>query len=528
MINIDVILNIIFPIVYFIALILDIKRDLHIMQLNSYRPERYMRWAKQKYFTGIKSLIVILVLPLLASLLFPKNIILVLIIIFWSFYSIKLLKQKSKKPLVFTARAKRIYTLAIVLLCVQFYISWNFAVSEKTLVWVFSIAQIFSGLFVVVSVFLLTPIEKLINKSYYNDAKRLLKSHSKLKIIGITGSYGKTSVKHFLHAILSEKYNVLMTPGSYNTTMGVIRTVREYLKPVHEVFIAEMGAKQKGDIKEICDLVEPEVGILTAVAPQHLETFKTIENVKKTKFELIDSLPENGLAVLNADYETIKSNVLSNGIQKNYYSVKFDSVDFHAKNIYYTSKGMKFHIFHKNQLILELETKLLGEHNVSNIVASCVVALHLGVDKESIKFAVKKLKPVQHRLEIKPNLGGITVIDDAFNANPDGARMAVEVLKQVSGNQKIIITPGMIELGSKEEELNFEFGKQIAQNCDYAILVGKKQTKPIFEGLKEAGFATEKVYVAQSIYDANNHMRSIATTGDVVLYENDLPDTFNE
>ena len=137
---------------------------------------------------------------------------------------------------------------------------------------------------------------------YINDAKQMLAQMPDLKIIGITGSYGKTSTKHYLNRILSEQFDVLMTPGSFNTPMGVVRTVREMMKPYYYVFIVEMGAKQLGDIKEICDIVHPEIGIVTAVGEQHLESFKSIENVQRTKFELVEALPENGFAVLNDDF----------------------------------------------------------------------------------------------------------------------------------------------------------------------------------------------------------------------------------
>jgi UDP-N-acetylmuramoyl-tripeptide--D-alanyl-D-alanine ligase len=275
-----------------------------------------------------------------------------------------------------------------------------------------------------------------------------------------------------------------MTPGSYNTTMGVIKTIRMFLKPIHQVFIVEMGAKQHGDITEICDLVQPSIGILTAVAEQHLDTFKTLENVKQTKFELIRALPKKGSAFLNAEYEIIKNEPVSDNTCKTYYSANSAQSDYYANDFSYTQKGMRFSFYKKGEKLIDLETKLLGNHNVSNIVASCAVAYQMGVPTESIRFAVKNLEPVEHRLEIKQNTAGITIIDDAFNSNPSGATMALEVLKQMQGNQKIIVTPGMIELGDKEFFYNKKFGEQISEVCDLVVLVGPKQTIPIAEGLK--------------------------------------------
>ena len=203
--------------------------------------------------------------------------------------------------MVFTARAKRLYGTSIVLIIIIALIAYFTTDIGYTIICLTGATVLSFGILLVSNI-LLIPCEKSVNRWYYNDAKRILNSMPDLTIIGITGSYGKTSTKHFLHTILSEKYNVLMTPGSYNTTLGVIRTIREQLKSYHNIFIVEMGAKQTGDIKEICDLVNPSIGIITAIGEQHLETFKTITNIQKTKFELIDALPRNGLAVLVEQY----------------------------------------------------------------------------------------------------------------------------------------------------------------------------------------------------------------------------------
>ena len=137
------------------------------------------------------------------------------------------------------------------------------------------------------------------NRWYINDAKKIIKNCPDLLVIGITGSFGKTSVKYFLDELLSVKYNVLKTPGNFNTTLGVVKTIRSSLRATHDIFLCEMGAKNIGDIKEICDIVHPKMGIITSVGEMHLESFKSIENVRKTKFELADSLPENGKIFLN-------------------------------------------------------------------------------------------------------------------------------------------------------------------------------------------------------------------------------------
>lgn len=501
-----------------------LKKELHMMQLNSYRNSRFRRWTQKNFKQKFTiSLFLMLGGGITAWLGSPA-------FIAWiagaTLGAYRLLTEKHKKKLAFTRRAKTLFftslgVFAIVSTTVAILLPLKFIL----LAWV--VIDFLAFVWLIVANFLLIPVERRISQWYKDDAKRILKSMPHLKIIGITGSYGKTSVKHFLTRILSEKYNVVMTPGSYNTPMGVTITVRNHLKPIHEVFVCEMGAKQIGDIKELCDLANPEMGILTAVADQHLDTFGSIENVQKGKFELIDALPSHGVGYMNFDYEYVRNHAPITHVENYSYSLNQDSA-YQAKDVTYTSKGMKLSVYYQGEKVMDLETKLMGEANISNILVCCAVALKLDVPIKSIQFAVKNLQPVKHRMELKRNPGGITILDDAFNSNPIGAKMALEVLKKIDGGQKVIITPGMIELAEKEYELNRILGEQIADHADYAILVGPKQTLPIQEGLKNKNYPENRMYVARNLTDANQHLMQIAKAGDVVLYENDLPDTFNE
>ena len=334
-----------------------------------------------------------------------------------------------------------------------------------------------------------------------------------MKVVGITGSYGKTSTKHYLNRILSEKYSVLMTPGSYNTPMGVVRTVREMMQPYNDLFIVEMGAKNIGDIKEICDIVHPQMGIVTAVGAQHLESFKTIENVQRTKFELVDALPADGFAEV------------SNVEWKRYSVCENSTGDYKAVNIQYSAQGTSFTIVGEGRSI-DLTTKLVGECNISNLMAAVIMALKLDVPEQKIKYAVSKIEQVEHRLNVKRTASGITIIDDAFNSNPDGSRMALDVLAGMKGGKRIVITPGMIELGDKQKHFNKLFGEHIAETCDVAIVVGQYNREAILEGIKAKGMPADAVKVADTFAQAQQMMLGFAKAGDTVLYENDLPDTF--
>jgi UDP-N-acetylmuramoyl-tripeptide--D-alanyl-D-alanine ligase len=372
--------------------------------------------------------------------------------------------------------------------------------------------------------FINTPIEKAINRHYYNDAKRIIESNKGLIVIGVTGSFGKTSTKNYLASVLAEKYNILVTPGNFNTLLGVIRTIREQLRPYHQVFIVEMGAKQKNDIKEICDLVHPTIGIVTAVGEMHLETFKTVENIQDTKFELINSLPTNGLGVINNDSEYIKNyKGITSKCSLIRYAVEHEG-EYKAKNVQYNANGVSFTLDNDETY----SSRLLGSGNLLNILASIVIANHLGVPVNKQRNAIARLQPVEHRLSMKV-ANGITVLDDAYNSNPQGARMALEVLKNFTvgkNNKRIVITPGFVEMGSRQATANKELGLTISKSCDYAIIVNTTNREAIKSGIEEGGLPAEKYFLADSLNHAHAHLAQILLAGDVVLYENDLPDNF--
>lgn len=516
-----------------ICLCLELKRDLMMYQQNSYRPERYRRWLSESGdTTSMPRLCALVVFFISISSLSHPVVSAALIGLFGLIVSRNLWTKKYKKPLAWTARARRIYaTAAILTIGIAIASAFLFAKEDAAII-PFSIAVAFIGcycashLLIMISGYILVPVEKAINHRYYVDAANRLAAMPDLKIVGITGSYGKTSTKHYLYKILSQQFDTLMTPGSYNTTLGVIRTVREMLKPYNEVFIVEMGAKQPGDIKEICDLVHPSVGVVTSIGPQHLESFKTIERVQATKFELVDALPADGLAVVNNDFEKIADRKVLN-TQCLRYAVASNDADYKAIDVKYSSAGTTFTVIGPDGYKLPLSTRLLGEVNVSDILAAAIVAHKLGVTDANIASAVASIEPVEHRLSVKKTAGGITILDDAFNSNPVGSRMALEVLGSMTGGRRIVITPGMIELGEKQFELNKDFGRNVARNVDIAIVVGLYNREAIIEGIEDEGsLAKDAVHVVDSFADAQKLLASFVANGDVILYENDLPDTF--
>ena len=511
------IINIIIPI---LALCLTTLIHLHMFQLNSYQIKSHFNRIKQNPGQLLPDIIIgaaglaSLFMNTVSALVYT-NCLFVLAIILNK-------PKKAKKPMVYTTRIKRHLTLYIIYFAIIIALS-NIYFGTTGRICAISALYLLSFVSLVITALICKPFEKAISNSYINDAKKILASKSDMKIIGVTGSYGKTSVKYYLNTLLKAKYNVLMTPGSFNTPMGVVRTIREHLSATHEIFVCEMGARHVGDIKEICDIVYPHDGIITSVGPQHLETFYTLDNIKKTKFELADSLGNDGLLFLNMDDENVAS--YSKGRKYIAYGIN-NKEGYYAENINVSERGTSFTAVSPNGEKCEYNTKLIGMHNVLNIVGAIAVANTYGIPMESLRSQVRKLECVPHRLELKDH-GNVAIIDDAYNSNPSGAKAALEVFGVFDG-YKILVTPGMVELGEKQDECNYEFGANAAKVSDFVILVGKKQTESIFKGLADSGFNKDKIYVADKIEEAINKAYAINSQGKkkFILLENDLPDNY--
>ena len=500
-------------------------RQYQMLQQNSYFPSRYLPWVRESYAVPIS---LELIAFAASALLVSAKLYAVLLVYICLILVIRIIlavstQKKSIKKLVVTGRIKRLFAAAAILLAVYIFL---YVLIKRPLGEIFVLLTLIfsfiSPLTALVCRFITAPVEKLVSRWYINDAKRILREHENLTVIGVTGSYGKTTTKFILSRILSEKYNVVATPQSFNTPMGVVRTIREKIEPQTQIFICEMGAKNIGDIKEICDIVHPKYGIITSVGEQHLETLKTVDNVFKTKFELADEVLKNGGEVfVNGDsLELIKR------IDKSLYTV-YGTGDFDvkAKNISYGRSGSEFTVV-SGEAEIPLSSRLLGLHSVINITGAAALALKLGVTPENIRFAVSSLKPTEHRLELNPYINGSTLIDDAYNANPEGCLEAVRVLSSFDNMKKVIVTPGLIELGSKEYDCNFTLGLEAAKKCDIIILVGLNRSKPLREGAESVGFSPEKLFVVKSFKEAMGVYGEIADKNTVVLLENDLPDNY--
>lgn len=494
-------------------------RLLHVFQLESYQLPgfwRSVKWGAQRTLIPGAAMAAAGVLPLALHAPWPLSLLLEAAMAALLFARAK--NEKLKKPFVVTERVKR---LIAVHAATAFVLALIAGMLSPVLLYLLPAFE--AGLIALAAV-CAQPMETHINRQFADDARRRLESNPNLIKIGITGSYGKTSTKFLLRDILSVKYNVLATPSSFNTTMGVTRVIREQLMPSHQVFIAEMGARHVGDIRGLVELVHPSIGILTSVGPQHLDTFGTIERIRDTKYELIDGLPQNGTAILARDGAICEELYARCPLEHKY--MPGDLVQ--ASDMQWGPFGTRFTLTDvATGESAQCETRLLGEHSIANLLLCCTAARVLGMTLGEIAQGVARCQPVEHRLELISGGAGITIIDDAFNANPVGAQAALRVLKDFPG-RRIVITPGMVELGGEEAAFNRAFGEQMAGSADAAILVGKRHTQPIVDGLLAKGFPQDQIHVVSSLDESTKVLHAMMRSGDVVLYENDLPDNYSE
>lgn len=477
---------------------------LHLMQLEGYEVDNYNKWLSDN--SG-------------------------------KIFSLGKIIPSEKSPLVYTERATRlskmhekvvIATFLIIALLILMIVQSGDVINAILIFLAAILVYLFIPHLMIISTNIMKPREEAINMGFYSNAQNKIKGMKDLTVVGITGSFGKTSTKFITSTILKEKLNVQDTPSSFNTPMGLSKIINNELDDTKDVFIAELGAKKIGEIKEVAELVQPTIGLITSIGMTHMESFLTIDNILKTKYELIEALPPDGIAVFNYDNQYLKRLADKTIKEKYLYGVEdVIKLDIYAKDITVSSDGSTFTLVIKNAGEIECTTSLLGKHNINNLLGGAAIGHILGLSLEEIRNGIAKVEPIEHRLSLVKSPNGVTIIDDAFNSNPIGAKAALDVLDAFTTGKKFIVTPGMVEMGAEEYELNKTFGKQIADVCDYVILVGKERTKPIYEGLVEKKFQQDKIFIVDSLAEATNVFGPLMKYGDVILFENDLPDNYS-
>ena len=357
------------------------------------------------------------------------------------------------------------------------------------------------------------PLERRI----ISQASERIRRHKGVKI-GIAGSYGKTTFKEILLAVLGEAKSVAATPGNYNTPIGISRFAKT-LRGREQVLIFELGEYYPGDIKRLCEMVRPQIGVITGVNEAHLSKFKTLENAARTIFELADYLDDKPVYVNG-------SNPLTRSFAAPDHII-FDAEgagDWKVSEAETSLDGTSFKLTRGKEK-LKLRSPLLGMHQVGPLAAAAVIAHQLGLTAKQIEQGVANTSPFDHRLQLISRDHGVVTIDDTYNGNPDGAKAAIDFLRQKHGHRRIYVTPGLVEMGRRAQQVHESIGAQLADACEVVVLVRNSVTPFIEEGLKEAGFGGEVLWYpdAQSCFAA---LKNITKAGDLVLMQNDWPDNY--
>lgn len=531
-------LLIVIALVWWVGACVRIYQHMRFFQIEEYMPLRYFRWVFSKTErwlparAGIALLISCIVATFIGDTIWVTSLIL---IIGASVVCYPYRMAEVKKGFKRTPRATRIlagsFTLALLALLAM--LAW--AINQPLNDWLLIGFSMVGGLvwwlapdWLVLGNWLMFPIEEGIRRRFRYLAHRRLQTVG-ARVIGITGSYGKTSTKQYLEQILNARYRAFATPKSWNTLMGVCLAINTRMSDDTEYFICEMGAYVRGEIEQICQLTHPQVGILTEIGPQHLERFKSLENTAKAKYELVKALPPDGVALFNLD-----NPYLVEMFEQNHPATRLGvSVNGHpsarliATQMIESADGLAFDVTDRtSQETIRFETQLLGTHNITNLLLASALALHEGITLKEIARRVRAIQPSESRLvrQVTPN--GITIINDAYSANPVGARSAIRILGLHEGGRRLLITPGMIELGELQTQENLKLGEYAAGYVTDVILVGIEQTKPIYEGLLNQNFTSERIIQVETLTEAIEWYRTHLVSGDTVLFLNDLPDTY--
>ncbi len=440
-------------------------------------------------------------------------------------------KNNVKKPV------PTIKTLSLTSLLSIISFAFWYASLSLNILWygfVFSLAtfSILQPMIVSLVILLVQPFFVVGRSTILKKAKDKMSQHKNVTVIGITGSYGKTSTKEFLTTILSQKFNVVSTPEHKNSEIGIAQTILNNLTSQHEIFIVEMGSYNKGGIKLLCDMVKPSIGMVTGVNQQHLATFRSMENLLSAEggMELVESLPKNGLIILNGDntycldlYKKIYL-LTGEGVRKKLYTLKKDKVDsdIWTEDVVVHQNYISFIAKSKEKEMAHVNVSVLGRQNVQNMLGAILVAKELGMSIEEITKACKNIKQEQAGITLKKGIYGINVIDSSYSSNPDGVAADLDYLNIFKG-KKIVVVPCLIELGNKSSEIHRKIGKKIAEVCDLAIITTKDYFEDIKKGAMEYGMKEDNMLLCEKPGEIFSTITTLCKQGDAVLLEGRVP-----
>jgi len=444
-----------------------------------------------------------------------------------------------KRPLVMTARMRRLLVaggfLAVLLAAglALGILELQPIVSVLLVLLAAGLVTSLSDILLVAANVVTKPAEARIRRHYLTQARKTLAKVDPT-VVAVVGSYGKTSTKHILAQLLQPKVNTLPTRKSFNTLMGVSRVINEDLKPGHRIFVVEMDAYAQGEIGAISDLVHPRIAIITAIGPQHMERFGTIERITDAMYEAVVALPDDGTVIVHTGDDpgvALAHRASATHRRVIRYALAVDGriieADVVATVVRIDARGSGFQWrWAAEGLDRAVTTPLLGRHQVANVSAALAAVHVLGYPVDAAIAAAAYLRQIEHRLQLMPTAGPLTVIDDSYNANPVGVHNGLEVLAAMDAGAKFLVTPGLVELGSVEEAENRRYGAHAAVVCDHVIVMSAKTSHALRAGLRGAGMSDDRIHVVDSLGEATAVLQSLAKPGDVVLFANDLPDTY--
>lgn len=418
-----------------------------------------------------------------------------------------------RKPLKFTTKIGVIIVLTCLLTSLTTIVLklGNFV----SLALFIALSFYFSYLFLIIILLMLLPFDLSIKELLIFLAKNKVRSCKKLKIIGVAGSYGKTGMKDIVATILAEKYQVLKTPESVNTPLGIANLIINKLTPEVEILIVEMGEYYRGDIKRLCQITPPDIAVITGINEAHLERLKTIDNTISTIFEIAQSMKNHhGLLLLNGRDKLIGANY------KKYLA---------GQRVYFYKTRGKV-IFNENlpgYVVNNIPLPILGQYNLDKIDGTIYLAKYLNLSEEEINRGLKKITTPAHRLQpILNHEKNILVIDDSYNGNPDGVEEAIHTLSLFKKRRKIFVTPGLVEIGSKTQEIHQRIGIILNDVVDIVVLVKNSATPDIEKGLIKSDFDKKNIRWFPSMYEAQKALSDMIKPNDVVLFQNDWPDNY--
>ncbi|MBT3579447.1 MAG: UDP-N-acetylmuramoyl-tripeptide--D-alanyl-D-alanine ligase [Waddliaceae bacterium] len=512
-----------------------LRHYLRYFQQEEYDGKRFLLWVGECNAFDKKTLVVALLAMALTSFV-PYHLVITAIaatMLAVTAFSGEDPTTSGKKTLIMTPRAIRIYRLSVVLYSTAIVVGATAALAlgrhgAFPVLWFLVLLLSQSvPLWLLLATKLLSPGEKRRQRKYSLEAKRILADVDPY-VVGITGSYGKTSTKHILGEMLQTTLGTTFWPDKgVNTVMGITREIREKLSPGTEYAVIEMGAYHQGSIQKLCDFTPPQAAIITAVGICHLERFGSEEAIYRGKEELAKAVPDDGIIVCNGD-DTGARNIAKGNPKMTTLLYGFDNskedLDCWMSSYAVVDSGMTFTIDWKGKEY-QGSAPFFGTTALSNGMAAFAMACALGADAEFALGVLCSHEPVDNRLQVKKS-GGVTYVNDAYNSNPVGFAAALDVAKALPAKKRIIMTPGMIELGDRQEAENNKAARKAGSFCDYAIVVGETNRKSIAKGLRDGGMPEENIFLCNSRDDAFHNLAIVADDGDAVLIENDLPDLY--